>query len=155
VKILLTTGVAFGNKPAKLPILTNLTYCLVYFITFIHYLIRIIKCTIIIAASKIQFIIQWRLRPQIVYAHALNAYLHRIPLRHDRQFATPALICFLFDHLEGFENLAAVYAGRGCIKSTKLIIMDTFISSATNQCFCIDLKMVRVIINYLGTLSRP
>jgi hypothetical protein len=28
--------------------------------------------------------IKWRLRLQIVYAHALNAYLHRIPLRHDR-----------------------------------------------------------------------
>jgi hypothetical protein len=28
----------------------------------------------------------------------LNAYLQMIPLRRDRQFATPALICFLFDH---------------------------------------------------------
>jgi hypothetical protein len=30
--------------------------------------------------------------------HALDAYLHRISLRHDRQFATPALIRFLSDH---------------------------------------------------------
>jgi hypothetical protein len=44
-------------------------------------------------------IIKWRLRPEIVYAHALNAYLHRITLlRYDRSFATPPLICFLFDH---------------------------------------------------------
>jgi hypothetical protein len=30
---------------------------------------------------------------------AFDTYFHTIPLRHDRQFATPALICFLFDHL--------------------------------------------------------
>jgi hypothetical protein len=36
--------------------------------------------------------------PQIVYAHAFKAYLHMIPLRRDREFATPALICHLFDY---------------------------------------------------------
>jgi hypothetical protein len=73
---------------------------LVYFINFLHYQIKIIKGTIIIPTSKIYeelFITKYRLRPQIVYTHALTAYLYRIPLRHERYFATPALICFLFD----------------------------------------------------------
>jgi hypothetical protein len=39
------------------------------------------------------------MRYDLLYAHTLNAYLHRIQLRHDPSFATPALICVLFDHI--------------------------------------------------------
>jgi hypothetical protein len=28
----------------------------------------------------------------------MHAYLHKISLRRDREFTTPALLCFLFDH---------------------------------------------------------
>jgi hypothetical protein len=41
----------------KLPIVTNVKCCFCLFLKF---------------------------SPQIIYAHILNAYLHRIPLRHDR-----------------------------------------------------------------------
>jgi hypothetical protein len=88
-KNLFTSGVASGNKLSKLPIITNVKCYSCLFHDFSP-----------LSDHEIWFIKKWRLRPQIVYAHALNAYLQRIALRHDRQFVTPALICFLFDHIE-------------------------------------------------------